>query len=234
MKETHHDLAAGRDLPLRPLVRIAAEAADSQLRSVFLQHRLIEAFGTAGPVSPTMARVVVHAVVDRLLALPAGLEPLMLLQQDAAVLRASTRTAVLSVVLARAAGWPDDRLADFGAVALLHDLGAILDPARPAAAAFEWLIDRGTDDFWLRSALVARHWRSDHGSTLAAAGSGSTGAAVVVRLAAAIETMLARGRSKDDIRPELARVAAAGAFPSDLVDLAMMIVVGQSARVIAK
>ena len=66
---------------------------------------------------------------------------------------------LLAVVLARRIGWPDDQLAAVGAAALLHDLGAVLAPERPALAAFGWLLERSADDFWLRCALVARNWR---------------------------------------------------------------------------
>lgn len=163
----------------------AAADTDSRLRSVFLQFHLMHGLGQDGLVPPGVAKVVVQAIVDRLLALPCGLEPLMVLQQDPARLRRATEVAVLAVLFARVAGWPDDRLADLGGAALLHDVGPLLDAERPAAAGFGWLLQRGTEDFWLRSALVSRWWRDDQ-IVGGADGLADAGAAAVVRLATVV------------------------------------------------
>jgi len=101
---------------------------------------------------------------------------------------------VLAVVLARVAGWPDDRLTDLGAAALLHDLGSLLDEARPGPAAFAWLLERGATDLWLRCALVSRHWRDCDADAGVVGGSG-LGAAVLVRLAVEVERELGGGGS---------------------------------------
>lgn len=182
--------------PMLPLRRrpVREEPRDSRLRSVFLQTQLIAALPVDGPVPPPVAKVVVQAVVDRLLQLPGGLEPLLLLQRDGQLLQRSLRIAVLAVAIARGAGWPDHGLADLGAAALLHDLGAVLDPERPAVTGFAWLLERGTDDFWLRCALVARTWRDPHGATLADAAADGA-ASVFVAVAAAIAE---RGRATGD------------------------------------
>lgn len=201
--------------PLRRLQRAAEpRGADSALRSVYVQHRLITGLPTLPGVAPATAKAVVQMVVERLLALPGGLEPLMLLQQDGALLQTGIRVAVLAVLTARAAGWPDERLAEIGAAALLHDLGCILDELRPGPASFAWLLERGTDDLWLRCALVARTWRQEHGA-LDEVGHGGLAAAALVRLAATIEAELRR-----DGRVLVGRIedaARAGAFPAELV-----------------
>jgi hypothetical protein len=180
---------------------------DSALRSVFLQHRLIAGVPSVSGLSPVVAKAILQRIVDRLLAVPGGLEPLILLQQDPAVLSRSLVVAVLSVVVARAAGWPESGLTDLGAAGLLHDLGALLDEARPGVVAFAWLLERGVDDFWLRCALVARHWREGHGGL--ATLHGGRGAAAVVALA----VQLAAGRT----RPQLDAAAVAGTFPPELL-----------------
>src|SRR5690606_28469046 len=95
--------------------RPSSEEPDSRLRSVFLQHRLIPGLPSIAGVSAATAKLVIQGVVDRLLQVPGGLEPLMLLQQDEALLRRSTAVAVLSVVFARRVGWPVEKLADLGA-----------------------------------------------------------------------------------------------------------------------
>jgi len=206
--------------PLPPVRRREPSGGDtdSRLRSVFLQFHLMHGLGQHGPVPPGIAKVVVQAIVDRLLVVPGGLEPLVLLQQDPTLLRRSTEVAVLTVVFARVAGWPDDRLADLGGAALLHDLGSLLDPVRPGPAGFAWLLQRGTDDFWLRSALVSRWWRDDL-VVGGADGLVSAGAAPLVRLAAAVAACLARG---DDRASACARLRAGDEAPlaDELVDVA--------------
>ena len=150
--------------PIKALRRSvpAPPAADSRLRSVFLQHRLIGGLPHLPGVDPGLAKAVVQGVVERLLQVDGGLEPLILLQQGEALLRRSTAVAVITVLVARRAGWPNEQLADLGVAALLHDVGAVLDPDEPAPAGFRWLLARGDDDFWLRCALVARHAREPH------------------------------------------------------------------------
>jgi hypothetical protein len=161
----------------------------SALRSVFVQHRLIDRLPRLPGIAPVACKVVVQAVVERLLSVTGGLEPLMLLERDEERLQRGTRVAVLAVVLARVAGWPDDRLADLGAAALLHDLGSLLDEARPGPAAFAWLLERGADDLWLRCALVSRHWRECQADADGLGGN-ELGAAVLVRLAVEVEREL--------------------------------------------
>ncbi|MFT4513354.1 MAG: hypothetical protein ACI89X_002901 [Planctomycetota bacterium] len=150
---------SGEIMAPQPRTKPVIESPDSQLRSVFLQYRLIAGLPAIAGVDVMTAKLVIQGVVDRLLQIDGGLEPLMLLQQDEDLLRRSTAVAVLAVVFARRAGWPVEQLADLGAAALLHDLGSILDAASPGPAAFRWLLERGHEDFWLRSALIARRWR---------------------------------------------------------------------------
>jgi len=194
--------------PPRPEV----EESDSRLRSVFLQHRLIAGLPAIAGVDATTAKLVIEGVVDRLLQVDGGLEPLMLLQQDEALLKRSTAVAVLSVVFARHIGWPVELLADLGVAGLLHDVGAILDPAAPGPAAFQWLLERGDGDFWLRSALVARRWRD--GTTASTDQAGPLSVIAVVRMAAAtyshggagLDVLLANGSAPVEM-VELAREA---------------------------
>lgn len=208
--------------PLLPLRRSSArpDAPDSHLRSVFLQHQLIAAIPASSLVPPTVAKVVVGAVVDRLLGVTGGLDPLMLLQRDPALLQRSLHTAVLAVVLSRVAGWPDHSLTDLGAAALLHDLGGLMDPAAPERAAFVWLLEHGRDDFWLRSAIVARTWREDHGGELGEVSTGNGAAAALVRLAVEVERH-ARGAdgAAAPLLPRLRTLAAKGTLPRELVEV---------------
>jgi hypothetical protein len=190
------------DDPIAPPGRGDRGAAedDSRLRSVFLQHRLIVYVRELRGVGLPTAKFAVEHTVERLLAVPGGLEPLMLLQRDEPALARATAVAVMAVALAREAGWPIASLADLGAAALLADLGAVLgDDDDPGRAAFHWLLDRGTDDFWLRCALVARHLHRGAG------GAGAIGSAQVVRLARAVVLGQPPG---DDIAPELRALAA--------------------------
>lgn len=190
------------------------QRGDGSLRAVFVQHRLIVGMPPLPGIDPIARQDIVAAIVDRLLAVPGGLEPLMLLQRDGALLQRATIVAVLTVVLARRVGWPDEQLADLGAAALLHDLGAVLDPERPATASFAWLLDRPADDFWLRCALVARCWREDHG-TLATAGR-SFGLPAIVRMAVECADLVARSHH-GPLAATLAASSMAGAFPLELI-----------------
>lgn len=209
--------------PTLPLRRRSAkpDAEDSRLRSVFLQHHLIAAIPAVGLVPPVLAKVVVEAVVDRLLGISGGLEPLMLLQKDDALLRSSLHVSVLVVVLARAAGWSDEWLADLGAAALLHDLGMMLDPLQPGPAGFQWLLERGCEDFWLRSAVVARTWREDHGTTAVQAMVGGAATAALVRTAVRLERGLRAGvTGRAAAVANLRDAAAAGEIPAEFVAVA--------------
>lgn len=193
----------------QPRTRATQESPDSQLRSVFLQHRLVAGMPSIPGIDATTAKLVIQGVVDRLLEVDGGLEPLMLLQQDEDLLRRSTGVAVLAVVLARYVGWADEQLADVGAAALLHDLGAILDAGSPGRAAFRWLLQRGDQDFWLRCALVARRWR--YGVTAATEPAGPLAVVAIVRLAAVVfESGLAGVDS----------IVERGAVPEELAALA--------------
>lgn len=192
-------------LPPRPVVA----GADSRLRSVFLQHRLIAGLPAIAGVDPMIAKLVVEGIVDRLLQVPGGLEPLMVLQQDEGLLRRSVEVAVLSVLFARRIGWSADSLADVGAAGLLFDLGAVLDASSPAETSFRWLLMRGEDDFWLRSALVARRWRDADAAS--ADQEGPLSVVSVVRMAVAVQEAQEEG---------LDSLLASGAAPVELVQVA--------------
>ncbi len=216
-----HDSArriAGDPLPVVRRRDSDGADTDSRLRSVFLQFHLMHGLGRVGPVPPSLAKVVVQAIVDRLLATPGGLEPLVLLQQDPALLRRSTEIAVFAVLFARVAGWPDDRLADLGGAALLCELGSVLDPAHPGMAGFGWLLQCGADDFWLRSALVARWWRDDQVVGGADGLVGAVGAAIV-RLAAIAAASNTRDESVADLCQRL-RAGAGQPLAAELIDVA--------------
>ncbi len=219
--------ASGREMTLAPVLSLRGQSArpdssDSRLRSVFLQHQLIAAIPAHGLVPPHLAKVVVQAVVDRLLGLAGGLDPLMLLQRDKGLLHRGLQVAVLTVVVARAAGWPEDRLVDLGAAALLHDVGAMLDPRHPGTAGFIWLIERGGDDFWLRSAIVARTWREAHGGSVREVAANDCGVAAFVRLGSEIERLSRHGPIPGDgLEAALGQCATAGAFPQEFVEVAV-------------
>ncbi|MCA8952204.1 MAG: hypothetical protein KDE27_22025 [Planctomycetes bacterium] len=200
----------------------AEEAPDSRLRSMFLQHHLILAFGTSTWVPPHQAKLAIGAVVDRMLGVEGGMEPLMLLQRDAELLYRSLHVAVLSVVFARAFGWPEDGLADLGSAALLHDIGHVLDPEAPGSAALLWLLDRGADDFWLRSAVVARSWRRDHGRRLADLGPDDSFVAAIVRLAAAVERLTGSAPAVDEVERGLRSASDNGVLPIEMVEAAVL------------
>ena len=156
-----------------------------------------------------IAKLVVEGIVDRLLQVPGGLEPLMVLQQDEGLLRRSVEVAVLSVLFARRIGWSADSLADVGAAGLLFDLGAVLDASSPAETSFRWLLMRGEDDFWLRSALVARRWRDADAAS--ADQEGPLSVVSVVRMAVAVQEAQEEG---------LDSLLASGAAPVELVQVA--------------
>lgn len=214
-------MAKGGDALARsPCAPRALPDADSRLRSVFLQHRLIAGMAEVPAVHRTLAKFALEQIVDRLLAVPGGLEPLMLLQRDEALLARSTAVAVLTVVLARHAGWPEDRLSDLGSAALLRDLGLVLDESMPGRAGFGWLLGQGCDDFWLRCAMVARHARGDAGAI-----GDAEGACAVVGLAAAIAE-LPEVDARADLRGALRRSRMASGLPASLVDLACRVFAG--------
>lgn len=189
----------------------AGPQADSRLRAVFLQHSLIAGLPTLVGVRPGVAKAIVEGVVDRLLRLPHGLEPLMLLQQDDALLRRSTAVAVFAARFAHHAGWPADQLAELGVAGLLHDIGALLDGDAPGPAGFRWLLERGDDDCWLRSALVARRWReAGDGFDVAADLRGAVG---LVRLAVAASD----ASDPSACRRRLMAAADGGSVPLELL-----------------
>lgn len=208
--ELQRDVLTADTMTLQPRAKPVLEHSDSRLRSVFLQHRLIAGLPAIAGVDPAVAKLVVQGVVDRLLQVSGGLEPLMLLQQDESLLRRSTAVAVLAVVFARSAGWPVEQLADLGAAALLHDVGVMLDPLAPACASFLWLLERGDEDFWLRSALIARRWRE---TALASADpAGPLCVVGVVRLAVAAHELGIAG---------VEAISEAGGAPKELARLAV-------------
>lgn len=212
------------DEAMVPLRRSAPveEPPDSRLRSTFLQHHLIAAFGSSSSVPPHLARVVIGAVVDRMLGLASGMEPLTLLQRDPALLHRSLHVAVLAVVFARVLGWPEARLADLGGAALLHDVGRALDAAHPGPAGFGWLLERGGEEFWLRSAIVARSWRFEHGQQLSDLGSDGSLLAAIVRLAVTVaEHQLAADAPSQEIQQVLHAASERGEFPRELVVVAV-------------
>ncbi len=206
-----------------PLERhaVADEAPDSRLRSIFLQHHLIVALGSSSWMPPHQAKVAIAGVVDRMLGLAGGMEPLMLLQRDDVLLYRSLHVAVLAVAFARVAGWPDERLPDLGGAALLHDVGAAIDPDRPGPAGTGWLLERGLDEFWLLSAVVAGAWRRPHGSSLADLGPNDSLAAAIVRVAAIVERISGAAPSSAAVRDGLRAAAADGTVPIELVEVGL-------------
>ncbi|MBL8752310.1 MAG: hypothetical protein JNK15_03335 [Planctomycetes bacterium] len=202
---------------LPPTPRVAADA-DSRLRSVFLQHQLVAGLPRLPGVAPTLAKFVVGQIVDRLLDVPGGLEPLMLLQRDPALLARSTAVAVYAVLFARAAGWPDERLADHGAAAMLHGLGRVLDDGAAARAGFAWLAARGCSDFWLRAALVARHACGGAADETLPVG------VATVRLAHAVLELLELGET--GLPVALVRHPAAADVAPELLELAAAVLAG--------
>lgn len=209
--------------PALPLARPDAmeDAPDSRLRSMFLQHHLIVAFGTSAWVPPHQAKVSIGAVVDRMLGIEGGMEPLMLLEREPELLYRSLHVAVLAVVFGRVAGWPEDGLADLGGAALLHDVGQALDAEAPGPTGFAWLLGRGCDDFWLRSAVVARTWRRDHGRRLADLSPEDSFAAVIVRLAASVERLSGSERALSGVDRGLRAAADNGVIPVELAEMAV-------------
>lgn len=205
--------AGGRAMPV-------GDGGSSRLRSVFLQHRLLALLDPRSPVEPAQANQVVQVIVERLLAEPGGMEPLMLLQRDERLLSRSLTAAVLAVVLARAAGWHDCAAADLGAAALFAEVGEVLDRRQPAASASAWLLERGEGQFWQLGAAVARRWRTDRTASMAEIEGIEAGIALFVRLAAAVGASVAQGdRDVERIRGELAAAARRGCFPHELVDV---------------
>lgn len=199
--------------------RATPEAGDSRLRAVFLENQLMAAVEDA-PVPPTESRGIVHEVVEHLLATAGGLEPLTLLHKSPGHLRLSLQVAVIAAKMARVCGWPESRLGELAGVALLHDVGALVDPTLPASAGFHWLIERGTSDFWLRCAVVGSAWRRARDPRMTGAlGDAELLTVTLVRLARGIAESwchLAPG----DLRAALDRLGRLGRFGSDEVAIA--------------
>ncbi len=196
----------------------AGTGAESRLGAVFVQHRLMTHVDPCSPVPPAIAKAVLQSIVDRLLAVPGGLEPLMLLQQDPELLGRSTNVAVLAVLFARVAGWPDAALPDLGVAALLHDVGARIDVDQPAQSGALWLLERGGDDLWLRAAIVARRWRAT--GDLAEAAAEPLPAVALVRVAERVE-QARRAGDTDLLRRSLAAAVTAGEVPTEFAELAL-------------
>jgi len=180
------------DLDLPPVPRASRSAVATGLPSMFLQHQLMAAIPRDWLLSPHASKSVLQAVGDRLLQTSAGLEALELLQRDPERLAAGLRAALLCVVFLRAAGWPAESLAEHGVVALLADLPVPDQGAGPESSAFFWLLRRGSEDLWLRSALVAQAWRTVEADTLHELGLGCDGVAAFVRFAAAVDRAFSR------------------------------------------
>jgi hypothetical protein len=209
---------AGSDEPVETLRRGQRVGLqdDSRLRSVFLQWRLIAGLPVIAGVDPAAAKAVVQGIVDRLLQVRGGLDPLILLERDGALLQRSTAVAVLTVVFARCAGWPTQVLPELGVAGLLHDLGSVLDQDNPGQAAFRWLLDRGEDDLWLRSALVARHV----GTPATAAEVGLPGQLAVVGLVRLAASTDAAGADVEARERSWRDSVAVGGVAAELLDAA--------------
>ena len=78
----------------------ASQPESSRLASVFSQQQLFAALPPLPGVSAETAKAVIERVVERLLAQDGGLEPVVLLQADEALLGRSAAVAVLAVVVA--------------------------------------------------------------------------------------------------------------------------------------
>lgn len=182
-------------------------AADSRLRSVFLQHRLLRRWRHVPGLPDAVAHCVVVGVVDRLLGVQGGLEPLLTMERGGVDVADAALLAALAVVLARAAGWPAAALADLGVAAFVVDVGRALDPADAPRAGMRWLLERGSDDLWLRCAEVARLAPPDGGPAEV------EGAPAIVRLALAAREALARAGCRDGWQRDPA-LRATGAPPA--------------------
>lgn len=202
--------------PPVPLARGGAPAAvESRLGATFLVHTLVAALGPLPFVPPRIARLVVGALVDHLLA-HGGPEPLAALQGESLGLRRGLHVAVYAVLAARAVGWPEEHLAGLALAALLHRVGDALDPARPEAAGLCWMLGHGCDEVWLRGALVQRLWRIDHGSGLVSLPPDDDLGAAIVRCAVAVEIAARAGCDLDQVRQRLAAESRRGRFPLEI------------------
>jgi hypothetical protein len=189
-----------------PRVGEPAAAADSRLRSVFLQHRLLAGWRHVPGLPDEAAHRIVAQVVDRLLAAVGGLEPLLAMERGGVDAADAARTAAIAVALARAAGWPTAALADLGVAAFVVDVGRAVEPTDAARAGMRWLLGRGVDDLWLRCAAIARLAPPHDGPA------GVDGAAAVVRLALVARDALDRAGGRDGWQRDAA-FDAAGAPP---------------------
>jgi hypothetical protein len=211
--------------------------AASQLRSVFLQNRLMAGFDQRRGIPARMAKVVVQAVVDRLLAEPNGIAPLIYLQLQPLLLPPAVQACVLAALLGRALGCPNRLLEEIAAAALLRDighvkrrdadnplvltpLGTLLDGEESMAlTGFHWLLEHcGYDDLWLRCALVARAHHEAHGTTLAEAMAEGNFIAAIVRVADRFDELCRLGGGSTMDAFEVLRLeSSAGAHPMELV-----------------
>jgi hypothetical protein len=168
VERVHSAVRTAQAAPALPLRRLASgAAADSRLRAVYVQHRLLEAVGDSAGPAP-LVRSALHGLVERLLELDRGLEPLAELQRRPGALALGLRRAVAAIVLGRVAGLADRSLATLGIAALGT---AVQLAAQPAGT--------GDAGFWIRCSAIADE-------ALAAPEPQGTTAGRLVRLAIAV------------------------------------------------
>lgn len=180
--------AAGHGMPLGPRKRHAAVATGLPL--LLLQHQLMAAIPRDWVLPPPACKAVLQAIVERLLQAEHGLQALERLQCDPEGLAVRLRAALLCVAFLRVAGWPAESLAEHGVAALLADLPVPSQGPAAEYSAFLWLLDRGEEDLWLRSALVAQSWRGVEAGTLHELGLGCDGIAAFLQFATAVDAAL--------------------------------------------
>jgi hypothetical protein len=84
----------------------------------------------------------------------------------------------------------------------------VVDASHPEVAGCRWLLERGTEPFWLRCAIVARHARQRPGPAWAEAAAAGTGAAVLVAFARAVVDVMPTGGDAVGADELLARLGA--------------------------
>lgn len=170
----------GAASPLPARRSASGSPADSRLRAVYVQHRLLEAVGdSAGPAA--LVRSALHGLVERLLELDGGLEPLAELQRRPGALALGLRRAVAAIVLGRLAGLADRSLATLGIAAL-----------GTAAAATARPVGGSATGVWAQCAVIAAE-------ALAGPNTPSSTAGTLVRLAIAVA---AHEAARSDDAPE--------------------------------